>query len=154
MKNDLLTHEDIKLIHKIIFPVWYKKVVENKVMIPWVYRDFDITSNFTKDKPFSEYTKIVDDMTKLLNKFNKTQKTQNVILKFILDLVKIHPFGDANGRLAAILTDLLYLKFGFEPFYFVKYKKVDKRWLYNAVILSTNKNDMSYLNEFLKKCKV
>ena len=34
MKNDLLTHEDIKLIHKIIFPSGYKKIVENKVMIP------------------------------------------------------------------------------------------------------------------------
>lgn len=154
MKNDLLTHEDIKLIHKIIFPAWYKKIVENKVMIPWVYRDFEVKSNFTNGYPFSIHTNIYIEMDNLLNKFNKSKKIENNILKFILDLIKIHPFGDGNGRLAAILTDLLYLKFGFEPFYFVKYKKVDKRWLYNAIILSTNKNDMSILHGFLKKCKV
>ena len=50
-------------------------------------------------------------MDDLLNKFNKSKKTENNILKLILDLVKIHPFGDANGRVASILTDLLYLKF-------------------------------------------
>ena len=113
-----------------------------------------ITFNFKKlpDTEISnilKFSKVVPSLPK-----NYSGVTQNYIYVY-LDPFK--PAPTSQGflyKLPYAINGAPELRFGFEPFYFVNYKKVDKRWLYNAVILSTNKNDMSILHGFLKKCKV
>ena len=42
---------------------------------------------------------------------------------FILDFLAIHPFNDGNGRVSRLLTNLLYLKAGYD---FIKYNSIEK----------------------------
>ena len=60
-------------------------------------------------------------LDELLNRDKQTK--QDTILYFILDFLYIHPFGDANGRVACILTDIILVKYGLSPIYFYLIKE-------------------------------
>ncbi len=51
-------------------------------------------------------------------------------IRFIVDLIRIHPFADSNGKVAMLLGDLLLLKQGIQPPYYAKYKQENERLIY------------------------
>ncbi|MHB8988279.1 MAG: Fic family protein [Desulfobulbia bacterium] len=54
-------------------------------------------------------------------------------LHLILDLFRIHPFQDGNGRVAMLLGDLFLLKYGVQPPYFARYIRENKQECYQLL---------------------
>ena len=51
-------------------------------------------------------------------------------IRFIIDLIHIHPFPDSNGKVAMLLGDLFLLKHGTHPPYYAKYKSENEPPIY------------------------
>jgi len=51
-------------------------------------------------------------------------------IRFIIDLIHIHPFPDSNGKVAMLLGDLFLLKQGIHPPYYAKYKLENEPLVY------------------------
>lgn len=47
-----------------------------------------------------------------------------VIVNFIVEFLKIHPFQDGNGRLARVLTNLMMLKYGYAYMPYASHEKI------------------------------
>jgi Fic family protein len=54
--------------------------------------------------------KIVSRLNALLANAHEAQAIRDAVVHFVLDFSSIHPFGDANGRIACILADLLMIR--------------------------------------------
>ena len=51
-------------------------------------------------------------------------------IRFVVDLIHIHPFPDSNGKVAMLLGDLFLLMQGIHPPYFAKYKLENEPLVY------------------------
>lgn len=68
-------------------------------------------------------------MTELIDWYNEAINDPKyhkiiVIAAFIVQLLKIHPFQDGNGRLSRILTDMLLLKINYEYIPYISLEKI------------------------------
>ena len=71
------------------------------------------------------------------------------ILMFVVDFLAIHPFGDANGRIACVLTDLLLINEGLPAIFFFRIRDKDLPRLYAAVELSCERRTLEPLNQVI-----
>lgn len=76
---------------------------------------------------------------------------RDAILLFLRDFSIIHPFADANGRMAYILTDLLLIKEGLAPIHFGVIKEKDLPALYRAEDMSKEMRDLAPLYEVIER---
>lgn len=147
--NNDLTQDFIKKLHEIHYPKWYilfKKTADGKwkvaIMIPGQYKTID---NFQRVKA----SQVKEAMNEVVEKFNNDIKITNdhftCISQLIIDLFRIHPFGNWNGCVISILYDLLLIKYHLPPVY-LKWFYVDKslkKEIYLVIENSILKKDIS-----------
>lgn len=75
----------------------------------------------------------------------KAGKNPIEIAAYSLELAKIHPFPNGNGRVTRILTNCILMSYGIPPIQFDK----DKKAFYK--LFETEQNEMAIV-EYLKKC--
>ena len=163
-----LTEAFICGLHKTLFPSDYQQVLmttpEGEVvyMVPGEYKRFN-NGGESYLYPNRSYLCIAPEdvqetMAKVVNTLNTAlaaatdeQQIRDAILLFILDFLMIHPFGDANGRVACILADLLAIREGLPAFYFHRIKGKDLPALYRALELVREKRELTPLYEVIER---
>jgi len=78
----------------------------------------------------------------LLEAKEKIHKIDAITL-FLIDFLAIHPFIDANGRVACILADLLAIRENLPAINFHTMKTNDKDTLYRAIEAVQRNQDLS-----------
>lgn len=168
-ERGILTEAFIRGLHKALFPRDYKQTMttsEGEVtwMIPGEYKrtsnaaDSHLHSN--RINVFIAPEDVSETMAQAVNTLNTSlvaatdeRQKRDAILFFILDFLAIHPFGDANGRIACILADLLAIREGLPAFYFHRIKGKDLPALYRAVELAHERRDLASIYDVLEKYK-
>ena len=163
-----LTESFIKGLHKSFFPPGYTQSMkmangrwEVIYMIPGQYKTINNTSvsylNPSWIACFLDCSAVKPEMQKLIRNFNidiqnvLSEKKRDIILYFLIDFLYIHPFGDANWRVACILVDLMFIKNRFSPLYYHLLKEKNLEELYKAIELSRQTRDLKYLYEVIEK---
>lgn len=114
-KNETFTENDLKDIHE--------KVV-NGFSNGGLYRNVDISIRGSNHTPPS-FIKVYDRMRKYFDEIN--QESDNIYYKIAfshLQLMKVHPFLDGNGRLARIVLNCMLLHYGLKPI-IIRYEEKD-----------------------------
>ena len=80
-----------------------------------IYRNVNITINGSMHTP-CDYVKLYDRMKKYINDVNYNEKEDFEAIAYAhLQLAKLHPFLDANGRLARLILNFFLIKYGYAP---------------------------------------
>ena len=133
-----LTENILKDIHE--------KVV-NGFSIGGLYRNVDISIKGSNHTPCS-YLKVYDRMGKYFNTINDSNNDMYYNIAFShLQLLKVHPFLDGNGRLARIILNYELILHDLKPIYLT----FDERNKYFKMVedFKVNKNIDAFV-EFLK----
>jgi len=163
-----LTEAFICGLHKSLFPHDYKQTLmmtpegETVYMVPGEYKRFnnegDSSLCSNRVYVFIPPEDVQETMAKAVNVLNAAliaatdeRKKRDAILLFILDFFRIHPFSDANGRVAYMLADLLAIKEDLPAFSFHRIKEKDLQALYRAVELACVARDLAPLYEVLQR---
>ena len=155
----------IKGIHKNFYPEWYIQKSKDERwrefvwMIPGEYRDIELIAKDAKKQNI--YTKtqniqilmgqILSDFRTHFESTENTNERRDLIVFCVMDIVKIHPFGDGNGRTLSVLLDLLLFKNNFKPFNLFKIKANHKNELYEAVAKVQENRDLTDMYEMIEK---
>ncbi|MDD2565694.1 MAG: Fic family protein [Candidatus Gracilibacteria bacterium] len=158
-----LSEEFIKGLHKIIYPPDYRQYITNNkgkqvlYMQPGIYKTINnsiFNYVLNKEVDFIKPELVNIKMKQLLINFNENIKLEedkyDVILNFLLDFGKIHPFGDGNGRIITILIDLFLIQFNLEPLNITQLKEKDMKGFYYSIQKSRIERDLFYLKEFIR----
>jgi len=82
--------------------------------------------------------------------FSQSSKERlHAITIFFIEFMKIHPFGDMNGRMAYILLDILLLKNSLQPVNMSDIRTRQKNDLYKAIELAQWKSDYRQITELI-----
>ncbi|MFA6898575.1 MAG: Fic family protein [Desulfurivibrionaceae bacterium] len=163
-----LTVDFIRGLHKAFFPMGYRKTVTDASgrEVVWMEPgEFKRINNQGESilhpgriTVFVAPAEVPQAMVRLVARLNyelpaaagATAK-RDAILFFILDFFDIHPFGDANSRIACILADLLAIREGLPPFYFHTIKAKEQSTITRAAELARETRDLTPLNEVLAR---
>lgn len=105
-KNEVFTENDLKDIHE--------KVVDG-FSNGGLYRNVDISIKGSNHTPPS-FIKVYDRMKKYFDTVNSESFDVYYRIAFShLQLMKVHPFLDGNGRLARIVLNCMLLHYGLKP---------------------------------------
>ena len=105
-KNDVFTENDLKDIHE--------KIV-NGFSNGGLYRNVDISIKGSNHTPPS-FIKVYDRMSKYFDTINSDDLDVYYKIAFShLQLMKIHPFLDGNGRLARVVLNCMLLHYSLKP---------------------------------------
>lgn len=161
-----LTEAFICGLHKALFPPDYKQVLmttpEGEVvyMVPGEYKRFN-NGGESYLYPNRSYLCIVPEdvletMAKVVNTLNTAlavatdeRQIRDAILFFMVDFFMIHPFGDANGRVAYMLADLLAIREGLPALFLTSTKDKDLPAFYRALELVIESRDLTPLYEVI-----
>ena len=138
-KNEPFNENDLKDLHE--------KVV-NGFANGGLYRNVDISIRGSNHTPPS-FIKVYDRMKKYFDTINDQNNDLFYNIAFShLQLMKIHPFLDGNGRLARIVLNYMLLKYGLKPV-IINYSDREK---YFELLeeFKVNKNIEPFIN-FLKE---
>lgn len=157
-----LTENFIKWLHKQLYPKDYVQYIkDNKwrnilYMKPWEYKtinnkiyNYILEKEIEFEKP--ELVKI--KMNYLIENFNKSilinENKLDIILNFLLDFWKIHPFWDWNWRVITILIDLFLLKYDLNKINITNLKEKNMEWFYKSIQKSRLEKDLLAIKNFL-----
>lgn len=137
-------------LHTLLFPSGYPiKAVGNDgvhvEMRPGEWRKQVLHPNI---RVFSPIESIEDDFKKIIEEFNQiSQPRREDILRFYFLFLTIHPFGDANGTVTALVCDVLCFRHGLAPFWLLNIRFNDKNFLcYLIAEYEQNKSATSLTN--------
>ncbi|MDD2908500.1 MAG: Fic family protein [Candidatus Gracilibacteria bacterium] len=139
--------------HKLLYPTGFEiKAIGNDgishIMYPGEWRKQYFVKQITN---FTKVEEIEKDFQKIIDNFNSLEnKTREDILRFYLDFGKVHPFGDSNGTVSAIICDILCVYYNFKPLELLKIRFNKKNNLFS--LISEYEKDDS--NENLSKILV
>lgn len=138
-KEELFTENDLKDIHE--------KVV-NGFSNGGLYRNVDISIKGSNHTPCS-FIKVYDRMKKYFDTINADNGDIYYNIAFShLQLMKVHPFLDGNGRLARIVLNCMLIRCGLKPV-IIRVEESDN--YFNLLEeFKVNKNINPFI-EFLKK---
>lgn len=106
-ENKELTEEFLKDLHARLT----KRILDNGGL----YRNVNITINGSLHTP-CDYVKLYDRMKKYFNDVNTKNDDDFASIAYAhLQLAKLHPFIDANGRLARLVLNYFLIKKGYAP---------------------------------------
>lgn len=162
-----LTVEFIKGLHRAMFPPNYRQEVTTRDgqkiwMVPGEYKSISNNVGDSYLRPgevnvFLVPEKVAEAMIRIVGELNAAllaggdvRHQQDAILHFVLDFLGIHPFVDANGRMACILADLLAIRAWLPPFFFHAIKARDLPGLYRAVEQAQANRDLAPVHEILQ----
>lgn len=99
---------------------------------------------------FAEPHEVKAKMTDLIDWYNEKEKegTNNPIVfaaEFHYKFIRIHPFGDGNGRIARILMNFILMKYGYHPAIIKKETKEE----YYKVLRLADANNIEPFIEFI-----
>lgn len=117
-----------------------------------LYRNVDISLNYSLHTPPS-YIKVYDRMKKYFE-FTLTEPNENefeYIAYCHLQLAKIHPFLDGNGRLARLVLNYHLMRKGFLPLTITKENRPE--YFLHLEEFKVNKNILPFIN-YLKKLEL
>lgn len=138
-KNEPFNENDLKDLHE--------KVV-NGFANGGLYRNVDISIRGSNHTPPS-FIKVYDRMKKYFDIINDDSNDLYYNIAFShLQLMKIHPFLDGNGRLARIVLNYMLLKNGLKPITINYYNK--EQYFDMLEDFKVNKNIDPFIN-FLKE---
>lgn len=136
--NEELTENKLKDLHEIIM---------KGLGVGGLYRNVDISIKGSNHTPPS-YIKVYDRMKKYFDAINDdaTEKYEKIAFSH-LQLAKIHPFLDGNGRLARLVLNYELLKNDLKPIIIDKDKK--EEYFNYLEEFKVNKNIVPFI-EFIK----
>lgn len=139
LKEELFNENDLKDIHE--------KVVAG-FSNGGLYRNVDISIKGSNHTPCS-FIKVYDRMKKYFDTLNTEVDDIFYNIAFShLQLMKVHPFLDGNGRLARIVLNCMLIHYGFKP---IIIKAEDKDNYFNLLEeFKVNKNIDPFIS-FLKE---
>lgn len=154
-------------LHKAIFPRDHRQTITTPdgkamYMVPGEYKTIpnackshthpgQTNAFIAPEKVAETMAQVVDTLNASLLASHNIRQASDAILFFILDFLIIHPFGDANGRVACILADLLAIRERLSPFYFHSIKEKDLPTLYQAIEVTQKKRDLAPIYEILAR---
>lgn len=106
-ENKELTEEFLKDLHARLT----KRILDNGGL----YRNVNITISGSQHTP-CDYIKLYDRMKKYFVDVNYNEKEDFEAIAYAhLQLAKLHPFIDANGRLARLILNYFLISYGYAP---------------------------------------
>lgn len=158
-----LTTVFIRWLHKIISPDGQQKMRRHEkwhlvvYCIPGNYKTLPNSIPGT-DITFTEPHLVKSEMETLVRTYNSEiitcnsdEEKRNRVLKFVIDFLAIHPFGDENGRVACILADLMLVKLQVRPIYFYRTTEAAIKELSNKCTLAHRDRSISFLLDFIRE---
>lgn len=162
-----LTEAFICGLHKALFPRDYKQTMktpegEEVWMGPGEYKQISNSCDsylypnrtivFLAPEDVQEaMVQVVSTLNSALVDATGECKKRNAILAFVVDFLMIHPFADANGRVAYMLADLLATREGLPAFFFTSIKEKNLPAYYRALELAREKRDLTPLYEVIER---
>lgn len=104
-ENKELTEDTLKDIHQLLM---------NDLGLGGLYRNVDISIKGSNHTPCS-HIKVYDRMKKYFDTLKERELNLETIAYSHLQLAKIHPFLDGNGRCARLVMNYYLLKAGYAP---------------------------------------
>lgn len=106
-ENTVLTEEFLKDLHA--------QLVDGVIESGGLYRNVNIKINGSMHTP-CDYVKVYDRMKKYFYDVNNSETNDFETIAYAhLQLAKIHPFLDGNGRLARLVLNFFLIKYGYVP---------------------------------------
>ena len=163
----LLTTDFIRTLHQSLFPPGFKQELKSfdsdqYWMVPGQYKTShnarESVSQSEKLILFLPPDQVPVAMEKIVASLNSTlaaasgdaEKT-DVIFLFLFNFLAIHPFPDANGRVACILADLLAIHAGLPPFHLHRFKGLNQSAFYHAIEVAQREKNMTLAREIFEK---
>jgi Fic family protein len=135
------SQQQIKNIHRLVL-----KGINDEYA--GVYRNEDVIIAGAEHIPPS-HMKLIDEMEQFIKWYYNESTNLHPIeraARVHVDLVKIHPFIDGNGRTARLLLNLELMKEGYPPIIIRNENRVE---YYNALDLAHTKGIYSHFNELV-----
>jgi hypothetical protein len=137
-------------LHVLLFPPGYSfKAVGNDgiqvEMRPGEWRKQVLHPNI---RAFSPIENVAIDLGIIVEAFNRImQPSREDVLRFFMSFGKVHPFGDANGTVAALVCDALCFRHGFAPLCLQNIRFKDKSFGFALVAeFAADQSDESLTN--------
>ena len=128
---------------------WHKGIfLESKPDIAGKLRDYNVKVGEYRCPDWQDVKNFTD---KFLNWYNKNKyKEHPVELAALMHykLVKIHPFGDGNGRIARVITNFILHKYKY-PLIIIDYK--NRRSYYKALKKADSKGEYEFIKYFIRR---
>lgn len=139
-------------LHRLLFPHGYviRAVGNDGVAVemqPGEWRKQVLHRHITT---FSSPGEIELDLQRLLKGFNARREWARAdILHFYFQFVCIHPFGDANGTISALVCDMLCQRHALRPLWLLNVRFKDKAFLFHLISLFENDRSPASLKNIL-----
>ena len=138
--NNELTEEFLKDLHE--------QIVDRLMDCGGLYRNVNIKIKGSMHTP-CDYIKVYDRMKKYFYDINNNDKEDFEAIAYAhLQLAKIHPFLDANGRLARLVLNFFLMKYGYPAISIPTKRRLEYFDLLEE--FKVNKNQVPFEN-FLKE---
>lgn len=112
---DYLNSSETKELTEDFLKDLHARLVDGLVDGGGLYRNVNIKINGSQHTP-CDYIKVYDRMKKYIYDVNNSDKGELETVAYAhLQLAKIHPFLDGNGRLARLILDFFLIKYGYLP---------------------------------------
>jgi fido (protein-threonine AMPylation protein) len=166
----LLTTEFIRALHQSLFPKDHRQEVwsltdERHWLVPGQYKSVNnahaggenplqLKVFLPPDQVPLAMERVVDSLNIALPAAKEESEKKEAIYSFLADFLAIHPFLDANGRVACILGDLLAIREGLPPSHFYSFKSENKLALLRAIEVAQSSRCMTLAREVFEKFRV
>lgn len=158
-KEVKITENRIKEFHKLILVEPY--IDETAEINPGVYKEnhnylYTNTGERIDFEPPAEVPRLMNELINWLNNHIEVPQRQKkkyhlhpllIAAGFHAQFIKIHPFGDGNGRIARIIMNLILMMTGYVPAII----KLDDRDLYYSALNSSSIDEAEELAFFIGK---
>lgn len=154
IQKDFLEEKFIRELHKIHYPPNYKESQKSILwdwevitMIPWVYKTLN---NFNWVKPWN-VKKEINELIEYYNEnIDNAEDKFNLIISFLINFLRIHPFGNWNARVISIIADCMLIKNNLNPIYFNLLQNTDKEKYKKIITKSIENNDLDLFMKLIK----
>ncbi len=140
-KYDLLSVDLIKEWHLEVFK-------ESKPDMAGKFREYLVKVGNYLCPDWQDVPKLMDDFIDWYNEESKSLHPVELAAKAHYRFVKIHPFGDGNGRITRLIMNFILHKHGF-PILIIEYKK--RSSYYHALNQADKKTEYEFLKYIYKR---
>jgi len=155
INKEKLSETFIMWLHKIHYPKWYiesnKTIKGDAEIITMIPGNYKTLQNFDWVDPKD----VKSEMNKLINLYNENIKISNdkkkLIIYILINLYRIHPFWNWNGRVISIIIDLMLIKNNINPIYFNKLLNTNRKLFSSNIVQSIKSKSITNINKIIKE---